>query len=82
MSYFKTLLKMKIQKPSLLLSSGTDATNMVNPLDQAILSHWTPHKHSACLDNSLRTALAEGSTRFDASLREDGSTASSLSIVF
>jgi hypothetical protein len=73
---------MTIRKPALLVSSGKDVPNLVNPLDQAILSYWTPHKHSACLDNSLRTALAKGSTRFDAPLPKADSRASSLHIVF
>jgi len=32
------------QKPALLPFSGKEALNLVDPLDQAILSHWTAWK--------------------------------------
>lgn len=33
---------------TLLLSSGKEAHSMVDPSDQAILSHWVPWKHRTC----------------------------------
>jgi len=35
---------MTFQKPALLLSSGKEAPNLMDTLDQAILIYWTPHK--------------------------------------
>jgi hypothetical protein len=52
----KTLHNTLFRKPALLLSLGKEAPNLMNPLDQAILSHWAPHKHLACLEKSLKTA--------------------------
>jgi hypothetical protein len=32
------------QKPALFPFSGKEAANLVDPLNQATLSHWVPHK--------------------------------------
>jgi hypothetical protein len=34
------------RKPALLPSLDTEAPNLVDPLDRAILSHWAPQKQS------------------------------------
>jgi len=44
--------------PALLLFLGKEAPNLVNPLDQAILSHWAPHKHLACLEKKPENSLS------------------------
>ena len=36
-----------------------EAPNLLDPLDQAILSHWGPQKHSTSLDKLLRTGLVQ-----------------------
>jgi len=43
---------------ALLLFLGKEAPNLVNLLDQAILSHWAPQKHLACLEKKPENSLS------------------------
>ena len=36
------------RKPAVLPSSGEEAPNLVDPLDQTVLGYWVPQKHSTC----------------------------------
>ena len=38
----------------MLPSSGSEAPNMVDPLDRVIFSHWAPYKRTTCEDLRLR----------------------------
>jgi len=42
------LKNMMFRKPALLPSSGKEAPNLVDSLDQAILSNWIPQKYFTC----------------------------------
>jgi hypothetical protein len=43
------LKKNTFWKPAVLPSSGKEAPNLVDPLDQAILSQWASQKHTFLL---------------------------------
>jgi hypothetical protein len=42
------ILKNTFWKPAVLPSSGKEAPNLVDPLDQAMLSHWASQEHTFC----------------------------------